>query len=55
MMMVYGNRFGSKRQKKKNNSNKKLSFIYHVNKIMYFKLAGKTTSDGGFNWPAEEG
>lgn len=29
--------------------------MYHVNKIMHFKLTGKTTSDGGFNWPAEEG
>lgn len=55
MLMVYGNKFGSKRPKKKPTATEKLSFIYHVNKIMHFKLTGKTTSDGVFNWPAEEG
>jgi hypothetical protein len=24
-------------------------------KIIHLKLTGKTTSDGGFNWTAEEG
>jgi hypothetical protein len=26
-----------------------------LNKIIYLELSGETTSDGGFNWPAEEG
>jgi hypothetical protein len=53
MMMICYKKLEVKRPTKTTTT--KLSCICHVNKIMNFKIIGKTTSDGGFNWPAEEG